>query len=81
MPEPFVTADHRDLLAEERTITCDACGGSIPDEDASHALRGEGEYVWARGEDVRRELAPLCPTCATAIFGAAIASFEVEEEG
>jgi len=77
----FFTASHADLLAAEAEVRCDACGGELPAEDEeTYALRGEGEYVWTRGDEVRRESAPLCPACATAIFGAALARWEIEEE-
>lgn len=56
-------------------LTCDACGAPIVGEPPGH-----GVYVWARGDEVRREEAPLCDQCATAIGLAALAGFEVEEE-
>ncbi len=77
--EVFSTAGHEALFAEELTIACDACGGPMPEDDG-FAIVGEGEYVWTRGDEVRREKAPLCPTCASAIFGAAITAWDIEDE-
>lgn len=77
----FCTAGHAELFAESDEARCDACGAPVgPEDEEGFALRGEGEYVWTRGDEVRREVVPLCPTCATAVFGAAIAKWEIEEE-
>ncbi len=77
--EVFSTAGHEALFAEELTVSCDACGRPMPEDDG-FAITGEGEYVWTRGDEVRREKAPLCPTCASAIFGAAIAMWDIEDD-
>jgi len=77
----FSTESHESLFAEELIVTCDACDGPMPSEDDGYEIVGEGEYVWTRGDEVRREKAPLCPTCASAIFGAAIATWDLEDEG
>lgn len=77
----FATAGHEELFAAELAVTCDACGCPMTPEDESYAIHGEGEYVWTRGDEVRREKAPLCPTCASAIFGAALTTWDLEDEG
>jgi hypothetical protein len=69
---PFSTP-HRDAAAP---LVCDACGKPIEGEPA-----GSGLYVWTRGEEVRYEEPPLCPKCANAIGLAAIAQWEIEEDG
>ncbi len=43
-------------------------------------MPGEGVYLWARGNEVRYEKAPLCPSCAAAIGMTALARWEIEEE-
>jgi len=55
---------------------CDACDRRIEGEPG-----GRGYYVWARGEEVRRETPPLCASCAQAIGIAALAMWELEEDG
>jgi hypothetical protein len=75
----FVTASHAVLFEQPSAAKCDACGGDIePDEGFS--VGGEGEYLWTRGTEVRREKAPLCPHCGAAILGAALARWEIEED-
>ncbi len=61
---------------------CDACGVHLPpdDEDEGFQVRGEGVYLWTRGDEVRFEKAPLCPSCASAIGVTALARWEIEEE-
>jgi hypothetical protein len=56
-------------------VRCDVCDRLIEGEPA-----GEGVYLWVRGEEVRREPAPLCLECATAIGLAARFPHEFEEE-
>ena len=41
---------------------------------------GQGVYLWARGDEVRFERAPLCPSCASAIGMTALTRWEIEEE-
>jgi hypothetical protein len=36
--------------------------------------------MWARGDSVRFEKAPLCASCASAIGMTALARWEIEEE-
>jgi hypothetical protein len=61
---------------------CDACNTALPavDEDDGYDLPGHGIYVWTRGEEVRFEKVPLCPSCASAIGMTALARWEIEEE-
>lgn len=80
-PEPFASVGHESLFEQDVTVVCDACGQPMPAEDDGYELTGEGEYVWTRGDEVRREKAPLCPACASAIFGAAISTWDLEDEG
>jgi hypothetical protein len=58
------------------TFECDSCGKRIEDEPAGHGL-----YVWTRGDEVRYEEPPLCAGCANAIGIAALAQWELEEDG
>ena len=58
------------------TFECDACGKSVEGEPA-----GRGLYVWTRGDETRYEEPPLCATCANAIGLAALAQWELEEDG
>jgi hypothetical protein len=75
---------HEDLFVERNDVRCDACGASLEADDAesgeSHGLPGQGLYLWARGDEVRFERAPLCPSCASAIGMTALARWEIEEE-
>jgi hypothetical protein len=60
---------------------CDACSGPLPpEEDDGFQLRGQGVYLWTRGDEVRFEKVPLCPSCASAIGMTALARWEIEEE-
>jgi hypothetical protein len=58
------------------TFECDACGKTLEGEPAGHGL-----YVWTRGEEIRYEEPPLCSRCANAIGLAALALWELEEDG
>jgi hypothetical protein len=76
----FVTASFADLFREEAP-RCDACGGELPTADeGGFEVAGRGQYLWARGDRVRFEDAPLCPACAAAIGLSALARWEIEEE-
>jgi hypothetical protein len=55
---------------------CDACGKRCEGEPGGHGL-----YVWTRGDEVRYEEPPLCNACANAIGLAAMAQWELEEDG
>ncbi len=55
---------------------CDSCGKRIEGEPA-----GRGLYIWTRGDEVRYEEPPLCAACANAIGLAALALWELEEDG
>jgi len=58
------------------TFVCDACGKRVEGEPA-----GRGLYIWTRGEETRYEEPPLCSKCANAIGLAALAHWELEEDG
>ena len=62
------------VLAEAQL--CDACGELLGEERG-----GSGLVVWSRGEEVRREEPGLCPNCGCAIGLAALALWELEEDG
>jgi hypothetical protein len=79
----FEDADSKPSREVERS--CDVCGDSLDepsslDGDDGFAVQGSGVYVWARGEEMRRETAPLCAYCAAAIGMSALARWEIEEE-
>lgn len=57
-------------------LVCDACDRRIQGEPG-----GSGLYVWTRGDEVRYEEPPLCHSCAQAIGLAALAMWELEEDG
>jgi hypothetical protein len=75
-------ADTTPALDVERA--CDACGDPLnapsDDDGDGFAIQGSGVYVWARGDEMRRESAPLCAYCAAAIGMSALARWEIEEE-
>jgi hypothetical protein len=74
---------HEDLFVERSESRCDACGGSLAagdEAEPSRGMSGRGVYLWARGDEVRFEPAPLCPSCASAIGMTALARWEIEEE-
>ena len=58
------------------TFECDACDKVVEGEPAGHGL-----YVWTRGDETRYEEPPLCTRCANAIGLAALAQWELEEDG
>ncbi len=72
-PRPTVPAN---VDTKPETFECDSCGNRIEGEPA-----GRGLYVWTRGEEVRYEEPPLCSACANAIGLAALAQWELEEDG
>lgn len=60
---------------------CDACGDVVvPDEDDGFAVRGRGRYVFTRGDELRAEEPPLCPSCAAAIGMTALHLWTIEED-
>jgi hypothetical protein len=81
-PTPFVTACQDALFAPEEP-RCDACGGTLHDDDADEADDaggGHGLYVWARNGEIIYEEPPLCASCAAAITITALQRWEIEEE-
>ncbi len=84
-PTAFVTASHEALFVARTETSCDACGRPLArageaGQDEGFGLPGEGVYLWARGDEVRLERAPLCASCASAIGVTALARWEIEEE-
>lgn len=80
---PFVTASLGDLFRAKDPKRCDACGDVLPDDDDDDdgfQVRGKGLYLWSRGEQIRAEEPPLCPSCSAAIGLSALARWEIEEE-
>jgi hypothetical protein len=73
----FTTASHEVLFSEVTERRCDVCGTALAAPNGDEPPTGV--YVWARGDEVRREEAPLCETCSTAIFGSAL-DFEFDDE-
>jgi hypothetical protein len=65
-----------EVSANVSTFECDACGKTTEGEAAGHGL-----YVWTRGDEIRYEEPPLCSHCANAIGLAALAQWELEEDG
>jgi hypothetical protein len=78
----FVVASHEDLFGGDDAARCDACGAEleVSGDDEGFGVRGEGIYLWTRGDEVRFEKAPLCAACASAIGVTALARWEIEEE-
>jgi hypothetical protein len=68
-------ATHRDLFVPEEQRRCDLCDAIIEGEDG-----GSGLYVWSRGDVVRYEEPPLCPTCGPRLAITAIRQWEEEDE-
>jgi hypothetical protein len=81
---PAEWASEDALFAPTGAERCDACGVVLPPEDpdalGGYGVAGAGTYVWTRGDEVRVESAPLCPSCASAIGMTALARWEIEEE-
>lgn len=65
----------REVAPAPEELCCDACDEVIEGEPDGH-----GYYVWARGDEVRREEPPLCGRCATAIGITALQAWSIEEE-
>ena len=85
--DDVVVASHEALFSAAGEPRCDACGAELAagtdgddDDDEGFGVRGQGVYVWTRGEETRFEKAPLCAECASAIGMTALARWEIEEE-
>ncbi len=76
----FATASHEALFRTQNEQRCDVCGCPLCEEDGDWAVGGAGMFVWARGEEVRRETAPLCAECGTAIFASALGRLDLDDE-
>jgi hypothetical protein len=60
---------------------CDVCGAVVEEDDGEGAdVPGRALYVWARGDELRREEPPLCSSCAAALGLSALGRWEIEEE-
>jgi hypothetical protein len=81
-PFPPLPASPAFVADDAQPSRCDCCDAPMMalDDDDGYALRGAGVYVWTRGEEVRREIVPLCATCAAGIGVSALAGWESEEE-
>ena len=78
----YASLGHEALFGEgDAADRCDVCG-AIVEEDSGEgaALPGSALYVWTRGDEVRREEPPLCPSCAAALGLSALGRWEIEEE-
>jgi hypothetical protein len=77
----FATASHEELFAETHELCCDACGAALEappnDDDVEESA---GVYVWARGDVVQREKAPLCMRCSNTIFAHALGFIDFDDE-
>ncbi|HEY2512068.1 MAG TPA: hypothetical protein VGI39_14470 [Polyangiaceae bacterium] len=78
----FAVVGHEALFeASAEPAACDVCGADVgEDSGEGPAVPGLGMYLWARGEETRREEVPLCDACAAALGVAALARWEIEEE-
>lgn len=79
-PGPCSVASQGALFALSEVLECDACGCDLDAEEELSQLGGRGVYMWTRGDEIRFEDAPLCPSCASAIGMTALARWEIEEE-
>jgi hypothetical protein len=81
-PGVFRVVSHETLFAAKRETRCDACGVALAEQDdeSNYGVEGHGAYLWARGDQVTLEDAPLCASCASAIGMTALARWEIEEE-
>ena len=82
-PRPaFAVVGHEALFEESgEPLACDVCGAQVgEDSGEGPAVPGLGMYLWARGEETRREEVPLCAACAAALGVTALARWEIEEE-
>jgi hypothetical protein len=81
-PGAFRVVSHEALFAAKHEMRCDACGAVLgeQDDEDSYGIEGRGVYLWARGDQVTLEDAPLCASCASAIGMTALARWEIEEE-
>jgi hypothetical protein len=81
---PAEWASEDALFAGGGDARCDACGATLltdePDALGGYGVAGSGMYMWTRGDEVRVESAPLCPSCASAIGMTALARWGIEEE-
>jgi hypothetical protein len=74
----FATGSHADLFAEASVRRCDIC--SVVLDAAKDDEHGTGVYVWVRGDEVRREEAPLCAACGGSIIASAFGMIDFDDE-
>ena len=80
-PKAFVTAGHAILFDDDSERRCDICSAEIsPDPDDGSSYSGSALYVSIRGDRVVYDEPPLCPSCAVAVGGTALARWDIEEE-
>lgn len=83
---PVFVSGGLELLYDKDPIPrCDACDERVAlhseaDPEDPYAVSGAGEYMQARGADVRFDTVPLCARCGTAIFAAALTRWAIEDE-
>jgi hypothetical protein len=76
VPSRSSVATHRALFSQPGERRCDVCDTvMLTGEDG-----GSGLYIWTRGDEVRYEEPPLCPTCGPAIAVSAMRRWEEEDE-
>ncbi len=68
-------ATHHALFQVAGERRCDLCDVVITGEDG-----GSGLYVWTRGDHVRFEEPPLCPSCGPRVALAAMRQWDEEDE-
>jgi hypothetical protein len=81
-PVSGVSCGHEALFDDgDAANRCDVCGQLVEEDSGDGpALPGSALYVWTRGDEVRREEPPLCPSCAAALGLSALGRWEIEEE-
>jgi len=65
---------------DARAKRCDVCDAPIRATDDDLHPAGAGIYVWTRGDEVRREEPPLCPTCGATLGMAQVRRWEIEDD-
>jgi hypothetical protein len=70
----------RDEAARERRCDVCECAVSARPTDDDTMPSGAGLYVWTRGDEVRYEERPLCPSCGAALGMAQVRRWEIEDD-
>lgn len=82
-PKAVRSFSHRALFREEqsREHRCEVCGLAISPRDDDGAMpAGSGLLVWTRGDEVRYDEPPLCPTCSAALGMAQVRRWDTDDE-